>query len=162
MTEVQQFGRYSPCLQSPMLPTTHLVLPTTRTGILSSPCLAAAMDLNFSTGIPRNLFPSPWRDAAWLGIVSFVLILRGKIPIRELTKDLRPKALAGVGIYLNYTLVLISMAFVQNISYVVAFRQLSLPIGVLLGVLVLKEHLSAPKLLGISVMFAGLVLVSLG
>ncbi len=101
-------------------------------------------------------------SAVWLGIVSFVLILRGKIPVRELTKDLRPKALAGVGIYLNYTLVLISMAFVQNISYVVAFRQLSLPIGVLLGVLILKEHLSGPKLLGISVMFAGLILVSLG
>lgn len=101
-------------------------------------------------------------SAAWLGIGSLVPGLRGKAPRGEIVRNLRSKALTGVGIYLTYTLVLVSMAFVKDVSYVVAFRQLSLPIGVLLGVFVLKEHAAVPKLLGISAMVAGLVLVSLG
>ena len=70
-------------------------------------------------------------------------------------------ALVGAGIYLAYTLVLISMAFVTNVSYVVAFRQLSIPLGALLGVVVLKEPLSLPKCIGVAVTFVGLVLVSI-
>jgi len=68
----------------------------------------------------------------------------------------------GLAIYLTYTLVLISMGFVDNVSYVVAFRQISIPLGVLMGVLFLKEPGHRPKFVGVFIMFAGLVLVGTG
>jgi uncharacterized membrane protein len=43
-------------------------------------------------------------------------------------------AITGIGIYLGWGLVLISMNFVSNVSYVAAFRQLSIPLGGRLGV----------------------------
>ena len=70
--------------------------------------------------------------------------------------------LMGFGIYLTYSLVLISMAFVSDVSYVVAFRQASIPLGVLLSVIILKEPAYAPKFAGVVVMFIGLVLVGSG
>jgi hypothetical protein len=71
-------------------------------------------------------------------------------------------ALAGMGIYLAYTLVLVAMAFVSNVSYVVAFRQISVPLGTVAGVLAQREPSYLPKLLGVAIMFAGLVLIGLG
>ncbi len=71
-------------------------------------------------------------------------------------------ALAGLGITLAYTLVLIAMAFVRNVSYVVAFRQTSILLGTLLGIQLLKEPKYVPKLIGLGVLCAGLVLVGTG
>ena len=67
-----------------------------------------------------------------------------------------------MGIYAAYTLVLVAMAFVSNVSYVVAFRQVSVPLGAVAGVLVLGDRPHVPKLVGVAIMFAGLVLVGLG
>jgi drug/metabolite transporter (DMT)-like permease len=62
----------------------------------------------------------------------------------------------------TYSLVILSMAFVSNVSYVVAFRQLSIPLGVLFAVVGLGESLKAPKIVGVSVTFIGLIAVALG
>ncbi len=70
----------------------------------------------------------------------------------------RSAALTGIGIYVTYGLVLASMNFVSNVSYVAAFRQLSIPIGALLGMAFLKEPPYRPKIIGLAVIFAGLVL----
>lgn len=70
--------------------------------------------------------------------------------------------LAGVGIYVTYTLVLISMSWAKNVSYVVGFRQLSIPIGVVMGVVFLKEPVARPKILGVMTLVIGLVLIALG
>ncbi len=69
---------------------------------------------------------------------------------------------AGLSIQVTYGIVLISMAFVNNVSYVVGFRQLSIPLGAALGILVLKEKRSPPKLVGVIIMFMGLILLALG
>jgi drug/metabolite transporter (DMT)-like permease len=68
----------------------------------------------------------------------------------------------GVGIYAGYILVLTAMAFARDISYVVAFRQTSIPLGTLVGVLLLKERAYPLKFIGSLVIFAGLVLVGVG
>lgn len=70
--------------------------------------------------------------------------------------------LAGFFIYAGYTLVLVAMGFVTNVSYVVAFRQISIPLGALVGVYALKEARYRPKFAGVLIMFAGLVLVGVG
>jgi len=54
------------------------------------------------------------------------------------------------------------MGFVKNISYVVAFRQLSIPLGALMGIIVLREPRFPPKLVGVAVLCAGLALVATG
>ena len=70
-----------------------------------------------------------------------------------------PAALTGIGIYLTYGIVLVSMNYVSNVSYVAAFRQLSIPIGAMLGMAILKEPRYMPKIVGIVTIFAGLILV---
>ncbi|HJO92066.1 MAG TPA: EamA family transporter [Victivallales bacterium] len=69
--------------------------------------------------------------------------------------------LAGIGIIVAYSLVLISMSFATNVSYVVAFRQLSIPIGALGGIFLLKEPRYSTKYIAILTIFIGLILVAL-
>lgn len=70
-------------------------------------------------------------------------------------------AVTGLMIGGTYGLVLVAMGFVTNVSYLAAFRQLSIPIGALLGITLQKETAPLPKLVGIGVVLAGLVLVGL-
>lgn len=85
---------------------------------------------------------------------------------RELAGTARrswPQALLmGAGIYVTYGLVLVAMSFARNVGYVVAFRQLSVPLGAVVAMLVLREPASPARLSGIAVASAGLVLVALG
>lgn len=67
----------------------------------------------------------------------------------------------GLMMTCTYGLVLIAMALTNEVSYVVALRQLSIPVGVLMGVLWLKEPASRTKAIGTLVMLAGLALVAL-
>ncbi|MBS3667633.1 EamA family transporter [Vreelandella boliviensis] len=69
--------------------------------------------------------------------------------------------ITGLMMTCTYGLVLIAMALTDEVSYVVALRQLSIPVGVLMGVLWLKETASRAKAVGTLVMLAGLVLVAL-
>ena len=69
--------------------------------------------------------------------------------------------LTGIGIYLGWGLVLISMNFVSNVSYVAAFRQLSIPLGAIFGMALLKEPRYLPKIVGIAAIFFGLVLAGM-
>ncbi len=68
----------------------------------------------------------------------------------------------GLVIMATYGLVLASMAYVTNVSYVAAFRQLSIPIGAVLGLTLQGEPRYLPKLLGIGIVSLGLVLVGIG
>ena len=70
-----------------------------------------------------------------------------------------PAALTGIGIYLTYGIVLVSMNYVANVSYVAAFRQLSIPFGAIFGMALLKEPRYPPKIAGIVAIVTGLVLV---
>lgn len=69
--------------------------------------------------------------------------------------------MTGLMMTCTYGLVLMAMAMTDEVSYVVALRQLSIPVGVLMGVLWLKEPASTAKTLGTLVMLAGLVMVAL-
>lgn len=65
--------------------------------------------------------------------------------------------LAGVCAIGTYSLVLISMNYVTNVSFVQVFRQMGLPIGVFVGILFLKEKISAPKFTGVTLIMVGLI-----
>ena len=74
--------------------------------------------------------------------------------IRE--RNLQP-FLAGFCAIGTYSIVLISMNYVTNVSYVQVFRQMGLPIGVFVGILFLKERISAPKFTGVTLIMLGLI-----
>lgn len=61
-----------------------------------------------------------------------------------------------------YALVLFAMGYVTNVSYIQAFRQMSLPLGFFAGMLILKEKGTVPKVLGMALILTGLLCVSLG
>ena len=65
---------------------------------------------------------------------------------------------AGVFAGTAYALILIAMPFVSNVTFVQAFRQISLPIGMLLGVIFLHEKCPPPKIAGLLLIVTGLVL----
>jgi drug/metabolite transporter (DMT)-like permease len=70
-------------------------------------------------------------------------------------------AVAGIGMVLAYGLVLLAMGYVRDVSYVSAFRQVSIPLGALVGLWVEKEPAYPPKLAGIGLITLGLALVAL-
>jgi len=76
--------------------------------------------------------------------------------------QLRSATAAGVAIVVAYGLVLVAYGFARNVSYVVAFRQVSLPLGAVLGVTLLGEKLGPARAAGAALIVTGLVLVSLG
>jgi drug/metabolite transporter (DMT)-like permease len=71
-------------------------------------------------------------------------------------------AITGIGIYLTWGLVLASMNYVANVSYVAAFRQLSIPLGAIFGMTLLREPRYLPKKIGIAAIFIGLVMAGIG
>ena len=52
---------------------------------------------------------------------------------------LRPAIISGIVINGGYLLVLAAMTLARDVSYVTAFRQVSIPIGALMGIWILKE-----------------------
>ncbi len=69
--------------------------------------------------------------------------------------------LTGLLIVGTYGLVLAAMEYAQNVSYITAFRQLSIPLGAALGVFVQREPVYPLKVASIAVISAGLVLIAL-
>jgi len=95
--------------------------------------------------------------AGWLGI----FILFGGRSIREARVPFRRAAGTGVLIYLTYGMVLLSLAYARDVSLIVAFRQVSILVAALLGIVFLKEPAHRWKIIGLATLFAGLVLVAL-
>jgi drug/metabolite transporter (DMT)-like permease len=67
----------------------------------------------------------------------------------------------GLLILGTYGLVLAAMQYTVNVSYIAAFRQLSIPLGALLGVIVQREPAYPLKVASIAIIFSGLVLIGL-
>ena len=65
---------------------------------------------------------------------------------------------AGLFATCAYSLVLIAMNYVSNVSYVQVFRQIGLLVGVAGGIIILKERCSAPKIIGSLLIVSGLVM----
>lgn len=102
-------------------------------------------------------------------IGSAVLLLLVTLPFREQREEMTVLCkhhfvsllLAGIAVFATYCIVLAAMAFSENVSYVVALRQASIPIGILIGVCLLKEEATLTKWLGTLMLVTGLVWVSL-
>lgn len=98
----------------------------------------------------------------WLG--AFVAIRQeNRRQFQALTRaDLRQALLVGLFIFVGYALVLVALALTPNVGYAVAYRQLSIPLGAVLAIVLLKEPAYRSRLVGVALVFVGLVLVAVG
>ena len=98
----------------------------------------------------------------WLGV--FIGFRRAeRFSLRRIMQTGKGTAvLTGIGIIGTYALVLVSLAYVEDVTYVVTFRQLSIPLGAGFGILILGEPAYRPKIVGVALMFIGLILVGTG
>jgi drug/metabolite transporter (DMT)-like permease len=79
-----------------------------------------------------------------------------------LTREKKAALFTGIGIYTAYTMVLAANAFVSDASYIAVMRQLSIPVGALAGIFILKEKATGPKLAGIVLIVGGVLLAWAG
>lgn len=102
-----------------------------------------------------------WSALVWLSaMIAFQA--RERRLMSALVANWRSTLCAGILILGTYGLVVWAMAYADDVSYVVAFRQISIPIGVAMGWFFLRETLHGPKVLGVGVILIGLGLVVLG
>ncbi|SDW13830.1 EamA family transporter [Marinobacter mobilis] len=102
-----------------------------------------------------------WSALGWLSVGLSVQGAERRL-LRELATSWRSTMAAGTLILGTYALVVWAMAYADDVSYVVAFRQISIPMGVAMAWYFLGEKLHPPKLAGVAVILAGLLLVVLG
>lgn len=118
----------------------------------------------FST-LQTALFYIAFENLAILGFLCLYIALSPQeaFHLRTICKQsLRYPLMAGPTSTSAYTLILVAMQFASNVSYVVAFRQISILITVLLGTLILKEKITRLKMTGTALIFTGLILAALG
>ena len=97
-------------------------------------------------------------------LLAFGALRLGAAALRRSLRDTqyRSAAIAGVAIVAAYCLVLAAYGFARNVAYVVAFRQVSLPLGAMFGVVFLGERMSPARFAGAALIVGGLILVGLG
>ena len=93
----------------------------------------------------------------WLGAGALAIAGKDNGNLKSLTKVYHPYA-AGIFAALAYVLILISMNYVSNVSYVQSFRQLSLPLSAFLGYFILKEKITKLRWLALLLIMSGLLL----
>lgn len=105
-----------------------------------------------------------------LGSVTITLaiglyILTSTSERAELTRTWRTSQgtafITGLLIVGTYGLVLAAMEYAANVSYIAAFRQLSIPLGAVLGILVQHEPAHPTKIVSICIILGGLLLIML-
>jgi len=102
-----------------------------------------------------------WAAAVWM--LPVVLSLpKERISLRTLlSQGWSGFMLAGIMIISPYGLVLVAMSFTHEVSYLLALRQASVPMGALAGIYLLREGLPPLKLAGLLFMLTGLTLIAL-
>ena len=95
--------------------------------------------------------------ALWCGATWLAYRKKDEGNLKALLKTYHPYA-AGVFAALAYVLILISMNYVSNVSFVQSFRQLSLPLSALLGFFILKEQISKLRWFALLLIMAGLLM----
>ncbi|MBR2374506.1 MAG: EamA family transporter [Lentisphaeria bacterium] len=94
------------------------------------------------------------------GEIPLVLFDRNeRDALRKLwSREIIYPVIAGICSSGAYALVLFAMQYVTNVSFIQAFRQLSLPLGFLAGVIFLHEKSSVTKISGLLLIVTGLLI----
>lgn len=96
----------------------------------------------------------------------FTFLAYSLYPVRRKTREtspcggLRPPIICGAIAVISYSLILWAYQLTEQASYVVAFRQFSIVIGVITGIRIFMEKGLAVRLTGSLLLTAGLVLIA--
>lgn len=137
---------------------------TTGYTILDSMAIRMVREIYPGRGIACSIFYLFLLELG-IGVAMFCLVLSSKeerAEYRRLFLKSKTPVVSGIFSSVAYVLILLAMGHVTNVSYVQAFRQMSLPLGVLAGIFFLHEKPGRPRLAGIVLVVLGLVIVSLG
>jgi drug/metabolite transporter (DMT)-like permease len=95
--------------------------------------------------------------------ISYILCLRISRTGRSDVKNIgwRLPALSGLLNFSSYWLILWAYQLMQQASYILAFRQTSIAIGVVTAFVIYKEEGKIPRLIGTVILTAGLTLIAL-
>jgi drug/metabolite transporter (DMT)-like permease len=89
---------------------------------------------------------------------SLYIIIRNKKLIK--TVNIKQASQAGLVITGSYLLVLVAMTYANNASDIVAFRQISIPIGFVMGVFIMKEKTNKRQIISMLTLCFGLALLA--
>ena len=119
---------------------------------------------SLSNGEVSLIYSSLWgiSSCLWQGIGIIIRKAERRVFLEIVQTKKKTSIFLGLGINLGYLLTLTAMTYSQNVAYVIAFRQVNLPLGALIGVLVLKDAFPLPKATGLLILFIGLTLVATG
>jgi drug/metabolite transporter (DMT)-like permease len=123
---------------------------------------ALSHDRPDSAGWQRSLVYMFWlslASAIWCFGFSVVMPSATEQWRSTLTQQLHSAAATALVMTLTYSLVLIAMNYTQHVGHIVALRQVSIPIGVAMGVWLLNESFNRLKLLGLVSLMVGIYLV---
>ena len=96
-----------------------------------------------------------------VGLAPYILRNYGWAPVlREWRAHAWPIVVAGLLVFAAYGLALTALSL-SRVSYVAPAREVSIVVGVLAGVLILKEPFGRGRLLGSAMIVVGLVLIAL-
>lgn len=141
-----------------------LVVACGTTGYTLCDKLAQGAMATAVTGLPKPMVALTYYSTRGICLASALLLVTFSVPvIRQDFLDFFRKrnympVLAGFFASMTYVLVLLAMNYVSNVSFVQVFRQIGLIFGVAGGVIFFKESLTLPKLLGMGLIFTGLVI----
>jgi len=96
----------------------------------------------------------------WIALFLFIKREKKEVLLNTLRSKFWGTLAVGVVMLASSLLVLLSLAYVNDVSYTVAFRQVSVVIGLIFAVVFIKEPAPWPKVAGTLVVFCGLVLVA--
>ena len=98
-------------------------------------------------------------------LASSFIVLCKKEDRKDFILVYKNKKLISFNIYfmmmLSYVLILIAMLYATNVSYIIALRQISIPIAFFLGIFLLKEKVYNIRYLAIFILTLGLLLNAL-
>lgn len=90
-------------------------------------------------------------------ILCWLLLTNNKYELKKAKKYWKRSSIAGIMMALTYGIVLYSMTLVDNVSYIVALRQVSIVFGLFLGIWLLNEKWYFVRGFGVLLVSLGLV-----
>ncbi|MGR5266722.1 EamA family transporter [Vibrio astriarenae] len=96
--------------------------------------------------------------AMFFPMIVWVVVSGNRQELSNALTIIKPSAVAGVMMATTYGLVLFAMTMTENVSLVVALRQISIVFGLLMGIYILKEQWYKTRALGVGLISIGLVL----
>ncbi len=128
---------------------------------------AALRILTPATELPGWLVACVWLGYESLAAVTWLWIF-WRLRILQVAVETpfkfshRRAMLVALAMSCTYALVLASYPMVADVSYAAGFRQLSVPLGAIAGVVILREPGPPSKMFAVVLMFIGVVFVALG